>query len=217
MYKKLLLVLLSIITIQTAKAQTEKGSQNLGLTFGVSTTNTNARAFNNATNSLGDNMKIKLTTYSIVPEYNYFIANKLDIGVGLGYSYNRSKSYSGEIANNDQIYKSFFSTISLRKYFLFDNKIGIRTGPYLSYGKSKQSYEDSNNQYISSVNSDIYGGGLGLDFVYYPAKNIGLAAGLGKLTYFHQKDTGSSVGTSNTFNLSFVDNLSLSVYYVFGK
>jgi hypothetical protein len=67
MYKKLLLVLLSIITIQAAKAQTEKGSQSLGLSFGVSTTNTNTRAFDYSTNSLGDNLKIKLTSYSIIP------------------------------------------------------------------------------------------------------------------------------------------------------
>jgi hypothetical protein len=39
MYKKLLLVFLSIIAINAAQAQTEKGNQSLGLNFGLSTNN----------------------------------------------------------------------------------------------------------------------------------------------------------------------------------
>jgi hypothetical protein len=98
---------------------------------------------------------------------------------------------------------------------LFDNKIGIRTGPYFGYQKSKSSYIYTTNQ--DNYSNDIYQGGLSMDFVYYPAKNIGLAAGLGNLSYAHQKNIGYNEGSSNTFSLSFANSLSLSVYYVFGK
>ncbi len=50
MYKKLLLVVLSVITLQTVKAQTEKGSQNLGFSFGISTQNSKIQTFNSQTN-----------------------------------------------------------------------------------------------------------------------------------------------------------------------
>jgi hypothetical protein len=217
MYKKLLLVAVSIITIQTAKAQTEKGSQNLGLGFNVSTTSSNASYFSSYTNSYGANIKGKQTWYSIAPSYSYFIADKLDIGTSLSYGSSNTKYDPALNTTTKETSKGFNGSIFLRKYFLYDNKIGIRTGPYLSYGKTKQTstYTDSQNNYNSDI--DSYGGGLSLDFVYYPAKNIGLAAGLANLGYAHQKSKGYNEGSSNTFNLSMVNNLSLSVFYAFGK
>ncbi|WPU94236.1 hypothetical protein SNE25_01690 [Mucilaginibacter sabulilitoris] len=212
MYKKILLVILSVITLQAAKAQTEKGSQNLGVTFGVSTANTKLNSLN-FDNTI-DHNNVKQKDYSISPDYSYFIADKLDIGVGLGYAYSNSK-YNSDYDVHEQTGKSFTSIISLRKYFLFDNKIGIRTGPFLSYQKTKGSNIYPTN--TSKYNSDYYAGGVSLDFVYYPTKNIGLAANLGNVRYAHQKSTGAMEGTNNSFNLNFTDNLALSVYYVFGK
>ncbi|MDN5288681.1 MAG: hypothetical protein JWR38_4955 [Mucilaginibacter sp.] len=217
MYKKLLLIVLSIITIQAAKAQTEKGSQSLGLGFGVSTQSSNTSYYSNYTNSYGTNSKGKQTSYSITPSYSYFIADKLDIGTSLSYGGSNTKYDPALNSQTKQTSRGFDASIFLRKYFLYDNKIGIRTGPYLNYEKAKQTitYTES----LNNINSDIdnYGGGLSLDFVYYPSKNIGLAAGLANLGYLHQKSTGYNQGSSNTFNLSLVNNLSLSVFYAFGK
>jgi len=213
MYKKLLLVVLSVITLQAAKAQTEKGNQLLGATFGVSFTNSNSRtAFDN---TISDNSKGKLTSYSISPSYSYFIADKLDIGASVGYSYSNQKydpAFSSQIQQQN---KNFSATIFLRKYFLFDNKIGIRTGPYLGYQKQKQLYVYTSNE--NNYNSDSYGGGVNMDLVYFPSKNIGLAAGLANLSYQHQKFTGNSLGNANTFSLNFVNSFILSAYYAFGK
>ena len=217
MYKKLLLVVLSVIALQSVKAQTEKGSQNLGLSFGVSTQNSNTSYYSSYTNSYGTNSKGKQTSYNIAPSYSYFIADKLDIGASLSYGQSNTKYDPAINTSTKQTSRGFDASIFLRKYFLYDNKIGIRTGPYLSYEKAKQTstYTDSQN----NINSDIdnYGGGLNLDFVYYPTKNIGLAAGLANLSYRHQKNKGYMEGSSNTFNLSMVNNLTLSIYYVFGK
>ncbi|NHA06194.1 hypothetical protein G7092_20465 [Mucilaginibacter sp. HC2] len=214
MYKKLLLVVLSVITLQTVKAQTEKGSQQLGATVAFSTSTSNNQTYLSYNNTYSGNVKSKATSYSIFPSYSYFIADRLDVAVGLGYGYTRiTNEPNNNNANSNN--KNYIGTISLRKYFLFDNKIGIRTGPYLTYQKTKNSYAYSSNSSIS--NSDNYGGGLGADFVYFPAKNIGLAAGLANLNYTHSKNKGDSVGSSDNFNLSFVNNLQLSIYYVFGK
>jgi hypothetical protein len=215
MYKKLLLVFVSIITINAAKAQTEKGNQSLGLSFGFSTTDFKTRDFNYSTNDYDPEVKGKRNNYTIAPSYSYFIADKLDIGLAVGYSYSSQKYDTNIYSSQNQSGKSFFSSINLRKYFLYDNKIGIRTGPYLSYQRNNQSYTyNNNNQPNYNTNSNVYTGGVGLDFVYYPLKKLGLAAAMGNLNYSHQNTNGSTDGTYNSFNLSFANSLIFSVNYI---
>jgi hypothetical protein len=215
MYKKILLVFVSIIAIQTAKAQTEKGSQSLGLRFGVGTQSSNLRSFNYSTNAYDPNVHGKSTSYSIEPTYSYFIADNLDLGLSVGYSSNTQK-YDTEMPSylREQKSNSFFTSVYLRKYFLYDNKIGIRTGPRFIYQKSKSStLYDEGQKYNYDYNS--YTGGVGLDFVYFPLKKLGLMAGLGGADYTHQTNTGESKGTSNQFSLNFANSLILSVNYMF--
>lgn len=212
MYKKLFLTFVSIIAIHTAKAQTEKGSQMLGASFGFSTSSSNTKFFNNSTNAYDPSVHGKIKSYNIAPSYSYFIADKLDLGGSVGFG-GSSQKYSGT-SYADQKSHGFNSSIYLRKYFLYDNKIGIRTGPYLSYESTYQEYSDNP---VVKNHSDIYGGGIGLDFIYFPVKKLGLAARLGSANYYHQKSDENILGTSNSFNLSFVNSLSLSVNYVFGK
>jgi hypothetical protein len=141
----------------------------------------------------------------------------LDIGTSLSYGQSITKYDPALNTATKSTSKGFSGSIFLRKYFLYNDKIGIRTGPYFSYENAKQTsdYVDPINNNNSNI--DHYGGGLNLDFVYYPAKNIGLAARLADLSYAHQKSKGYVEGSSNTFNLSMVNNLTLSIYYVFGK
>jgi hypothetical protein len=217
MYKKIFLVFVSIVAIQTVKAQTEKGSQMLGVSFGFSTSSSDSKSLNTNDNTYGVNSHGKQTTYNFATNYSYFIADKLDIGASIGYGQSKQE-YTN--SSNWPLQKShgFNSSIYLRKYFLYDNKIGIRTGPYLMYANSKQTYlnSDFTPGYYSSDN-DIYNGGIGLDFVYFPIKRLGLAAGMGNISYTHQITDGYSKGTSNSFGLNFANSLNLSVNYVFGK
>ncbi|MET3977706.1 hypothetical protein ABIB62_000274 [Mucilaginibacter sp. UYP25] len=215
MYKKLLLVCVSVIAIQTAKAQTQKGSQMLGASFGVSTSSDDSRSFDPNTNAYGDNFHSKKTSYNFYPNYSYFIADNLDLGITVGYG--RSKQENENALNSFSVQKShgFGAGVYLRKYVLYDNKIGIRTGPYLNYlyGAQDASYDTSPS--YNDYSYKIYSGGVSLDFVYFPVKKLGLAAGLGNLSYVHQTNDGSIKGTYNAFNLSFANALSLSVNYVF--
>lgn len=218
MYKKLLLAFVSIISINTVKAQTEKGSQMLGASFGFSTTSSNLKALNNDVSTYGDNIHGKQTSYNFAPEYSYFIADKLDLGVSVGYGQSKLDYSNNTSMPTYQKTHNFTSAIYLRKYFLYDNKIGIRTGPYLNYTNSKQTflYSDATASYYNTTN-DIYTGGIGLDFVYFPIKKLGLAARMGNINYSHQISDGSSKGTSNSFNLNFINSLALSLNYVFGN
>lgn len=217
MYKKLLLAFVSIIAIQTVKAQTEKGSQMLGVSFGVSTTSSNSKVIDYNTNAL-TNVHGSGTNYNIAPTYSYFIADKLDIGLSAGYSHQKQDYDTNLYYPSNTKQDAFNAGIYLRKYFLYDNKIGVRTGPMFNYqhGKSIQKYlsnPESNSENISNT----YSGGLGLDFVYFPVKRLGLTATLGGLTYAHQDVKGPTPASYNSFNASFANAFVFSVNYVFGN
>jgi hypothetical protein len=216
MYKKLLLVFVSIIAIQTAKAQTEKGAQSLGLSFGVSTQSSDTKSFNYSDNTYGPITHGKATSYFIAPNYSYFIADKLDIGVSAGYNNSKQISDNNQYSPQNYSQNSFSGSVYLRKYFLYNNKIGIRTGPQFTYQRSNTKQEFSYNPtIISDTHNNVYTGGIGLDFVCFPLKQLGLTARLGGAYYSHQKSTGSTEGTYNDFSLSFANVLNLSVNYNF--
>nr|WP_067057534.1 hypothetical protein [Mucilaginibacter sp. L294] len=218
MYKKLLLAFVSIIAIQSAKAQTEKGSQMLGASFGVSTSSSDSKYLDYNNNTYGPNVHGKTTSYSIAPNYSYFVADKLDVGVSVGYSYLKNDYDDSNFAPQHQRDNSFNAGIYLRKYFLYDNKIGIRTGPLFNYQTSKtiQSNEVT-PQYDSQRKTNSYTGGIGLDFVYFPIKRIGLTAALGGINYSHQEVKGTNPASYNNFNASFANGFIFSINYVFGN
>jgi len=216
MKKIILVVLLCGTAIQTSFAQTEKGSQNIGVSFGVYTNNSTASGTDYNTGIVTD-YKSKNTSYSIAPSYSYFVADKLDIGITAGYSYynsNYDTYYASAIKQTDQKYTG---GIFLRKYILFKDKIGIRTGPIFEYSKNTQKANQtllSGEQTHFERNYETYSGGVRLDVVYFPIKKIGLAASVGNIYYSHQKAYGNDHGTSDSFQASFVNGLYFSFYYV---
>ncbi|GAA4327958.1 hypothetical protein GCM10023149_31730 [Mucilaginibacter gynuensis] len=216
MNKRFAMLVLGFIAFKTATAQTEKGTQNLGATFGITTSKTTYDYPDAET----VNYDYKSTNYQIIPNYSYFIADKLDLNVNAGFAYTKTTNDAPNASPVEQNGKTWSASVGLRKYFLFDNKIGIRTGPYLGYSHNNANYSafaGTNNE--SNTKTQTYTGGLNLDFVFYPVKNIGLAARLADLSYSHQRINNSSNPTSkaNTFNFSVTNNILLSVYYVFGK
>ncbi|MES2267954.1 MAG: hypothetical protein V4520_14430 [Bacteroidota bacterium] len=215
MYKKLLLVFVSVIAIQTAKAQTQKGSQMLGASFGFSTSSSDSKPLDANTNTYGSNVHSKTTSYNVYPNYSYFIADNLDLGFTVGYGRSKQENTDNTGLQNLQKSHTFSAGAYLRKYVLYDNKIGIRTGPYVnySYGKQETAYSYYATQY--NYSNKIYAGGVGLDFVYFPVKKLGLAARLGNINYVYQTTDGSNKGTYKAFNLNFVDAVDFSVNYVF--
>jgi hypothetical protein len=107
----------------------------------------------------------------ISPNYSYFVANNIDISASAGYfKLNLEENYNDNTIRKNRQH-GFNAQISARKYFLFENKIGIRTGPYAYYNNSTNKYDNSGNSTSKYTNSD-YGGGILLDFVYYPSKKL---------------------------------------------
>lgn len=212
MKKLLVVMLLCGVAIQASYAQTEKGTQNLGLSFGVSTSTTKYPT------GYPDNVvysETKNNTYAIAPLYSYFVADKLDISIEAGLSLTNLDNSNFDVVQKQRL-TSLSGTIQLRKYFLFNDKIGVRTGPTFTYQRGKRSFETTPDYEQPSVNSDTYTGGLRLDFVYYPFKKLGVASTISNVNYSYSKSRQDQYKTtSKAFNANFVNSLNLSFFYIF--
>lgn len=228
MNKKLTLIIFALIGSITLKAQTQKGDQLLGgnIGFSIANGNTDYANFNNS--SYNYSGKTKTNSFSIGPNYSFFIADDLDLGASAGYATQKT-TYNYSVYNpattilvNENKIQSVSGSVYLRKYFLYKQKIGVRTGPYAQYYSSK--YQ---NTYLdpSAVNNNTQKGytvnaGLILDLVYFPTRRIGIASNLGSLAYSHydiknDSQSFSNHDKSNTFGLGFTSALNLSVFYCF--
>lgn len=220
MRKALFLIAVLLLTALVSHAQTEKGSQTLGADLGFTYLKNTGATINPYDNSIY-NSSNKTTRFNIGPSYSYFIGDKLDLGASLSYSQN---TYSYPPGNNleKQSERDFGGAVYLRKYFMFQEKIGLRAGPRVGYYHdiNKITYEPSNAIYNQDSKTDNFVGGLNLDLVYYPSKHLGFTASLANLYYTHFKSDFGTQGNAkgDNFNASFInDGLSLSVFYAFGK
>jgi hypothetical protein len=218
MKKVLLLIPAFLLAFQISKAQTEKGSQTLGVNVGFNYQKSKNLSINPYDNS-SFNSTIKTTGFSIGPNYSYFIADKLDIGANLNYAgYSLDDNSPNYPTNRDS--HEYSAQIFLRKYFMYGNKLGIRTGPYFGYGRynTKYTYSGADVIYNNSEKINGYSAGINLGLVYYPSKSLGVSANLANLSYNHTKSDNDKQGngSSDNFNANFIsNNLALSVFYVF--
>lgn len=217
MKRSLILIPVFLFLVQISKAQTEKGSQTLGVNLNFSYYDQSGVNVNPYDNSLAEQSN-KFTMFSVGPAYSYFIADNLDLGATLNYSLTNNKNAPNSLEQDN---KNYGGTLFLRKYVLYKNKIGFRIGPYLGYsiGDQKFIYTGPNSIYNSDAKSHTYEGGADLDLVYYPTKHLGVSISLANLDYQHTRTNSGAQGFSNEdgMNFDFVNNnLAVSLLYVFG-
>jgi hypothetical protein len=219
--KKIILFIVAIVfAAQLTKAQTEKGTQNLGVD--VSYANETQNQFNiDPVNSSTTTQSTKYNSFNAGPTYSYFVASKLDVGVALDYFYAHN-NYGINSYPTIESQRFYQGEIFVRRYFMCTDKFGFRAGPYFGYeqGTLNETYPPSNVIYNEKAKVNSYFGGINLGLVYYPAKHLGVSATLANLEYTHYKQNSGPLGNDNGNNLdlSFVnDNLGLSVFYVFGR
>jgi len=220
MRKLMILTAAFLFAVQISKAQTEKGDQTLGINLGftaqqVTNTNTNPVVYPVS------NTTYQYRNFSAGPNYSYFIGDKLDLGAALSYGTSSATNTDG-VDVTKQNMKNYSAAIFIRKYFMYHDKIGFRMGPQFGYtgGSNKLTYSQQPAADNQNSTSNGYSAAFRLDFVYYPAKNIGLSATIANLEYDHTKDNNHNMGTGKTdnLNLDFINNgLNLSVFYVFGN
>jgi len=227
MNKFLILIAAFLFIFKVSDAQTEKGNQTLGVNLGFSY-NQYANDITTSGQASTGTFNSKITTFSIGPNYSFFIADKLDLGTSLSYMALTNKTSDNDNNNNGlikQTNNTFDGKIFLRKYFLYANKIGIRTGPFIGYSRNEQkgTWDVADAANNSKVVSNSIEAGANLDLVYYPSHRFGVAATLANLEYDHytQKnsyDINTENSKGNNVNFNFINNgLTLSVFYVFGS
>ena len=227
MKKVSILITVFLFAFLNSKAQTEKGAQTLGLNIGFSYDNSNNFTIYPTANSTST-LNTKTGSYNIGPTYSYFIADKLEIGGALSYSASKltyvAESYATTNDNypTKEITNNFSGEVFIRKYFMYKNMIGFRTGGYLGYSNGNQTntYTPTYAAYNYNSKTTYYSGGANLDLVYYPSKKIGVAATIANLEYYHYNANNTTQGHDNGDNVtfSFINNaLSFSVFYVFGN
>jgi hypothetical protein len=221
MKKLMLLIAAFVFVYQASQAQTEKGTQTLGAGLGFTyTKNDQVNIDPYDQSATTDNSKS--TSFNIGPTYSYFIADKLDFGALVQYQSDITNSNPNTYNDiTKQVNRYYGASIFLRKYFMYTNKIGLRTGPYINYEKVTTKYDYSGSNAVNNLNSnqDIIDGGFGLDLVYYPSKHLGISATIANLSYEHDKinnaDQGN--GSANYVNFDFINSgLTFSVFYAFG-
>jgi len=219
MKKNLILAAVFLFAAKIATAQTERGTQNLGLNLSVANQDQTGTQLNYNNYSLYST-SAKTTQLSIGPNYSYFIADKLDLGADLSYSHFYT-SESPDAMPEKQVQNSFGGDIFLRKYFMCSDKLGFRAGPYVGYSKMTSNYTYTTpypGDIDHSTTQSVYGG-VKLDLVYYPSKHLGVSATLANAEYSHDKLNNGSVGgnSSNNYSLALLTTgVGISVFYAFG-
>lgn len=200
--------MLLCVASSAAFAQTEKGTQNIGASFSLQNSDSKNTSFNGTTTTTD---KVKLNVYNGSINYSYFAADKLDVGVFAGYGFQKNRQ-DNNVYDYTQKFESLFAGVQLRKYILFNDKIGIRTGPSFQYSRDKQTStfnEEPGN--VTTTNS--YTGRVGLDFVFYPTKHLGITSNIANVAYSHSKSTGYNTGSANNFSANLVNYLNLGFFY----
>jgi hypothetical protein len=227
MKKTLLFIAAFLCSYQLSIAQTEKGIQIAGLDLGYGFNNSNSVIINPGNNNSVATLNSKASNFNIGPGYSYFIADNFSIGSAIFWSGSNVTTITPAIATTNYNYATkqtvtnYSGQLFADKYFVHKNKIGFRTGAYIGYGIEKQvtnyssyySFDDLNS------NSNYYFGGVYLDLVYYPMKKMGMSARLANLSYEHYNNNNTTQGHNSGDELNFSDisdNLSLSIFYVFG-
>ncbi|MES2276291.1 MAG: outer membrane beta-barrel protein [Bacteroidota bacterium] len=217
--KKILIAIIALLCVsKISNAQTEKGNQTLGVNLSYSYIKSSNYSTNSGSGPATQTNNNK--SFNIGPDYSYFIADNLDLGVSLQYGTNsQDNGYNNQYAN--QHGHGYGADLFLRKYCLYDHKVGIRAGGHVGYTYGYTQYANSGNNsfYDYSSKSNSYIAGAGLELVYYPAKKLGVAASMGNISYTHAKvDSGNQGSTKlDNFNFSFINNgLTMSAFYTFG-
>jgi len=218
MNKFLILIAAFLLTIQFSNAQTTAGTQNLGFNLGYYSTKANNLFVNPGYST--ETYVNRTTDFNIGPSYAWFVADNLDIGGIFFYaSFTDSNSggYTGGFINETN--KQWGATAFIRKYFLYQNKIGFRTGLYVGYDREALNTTNvpSQSVYNQNTSTNNYSTALRFDIVYYPLKHFGIAAILANVSYNSYRSNNVTEGATsgNSINANFTNGLALSMVYIF--
>ncbi len=160
------------------------------------------------------------TNFSLIPDVEYFLADNLSVGIGIGYTLNKSKT---ENSISETISKNGMFTISpyLKKYFSLGDRAYFygQAQASLGFGKTTIETKSGSTTVTTERNSSMFSIGVIPGFRYDISDKVGLEAGIGFLGFTQDVDKSKNGNTNrrditNTFSFRFVPNsLSLGIRY----
>lgn len=124
--------------------------------------------------------------FSFIPQFHYFVGNKLSVGLGIGYSLNKEPNDNSNASNEDQLFNktglfivqpmvSYYVSLGDKFYYVPRFYIGFGTGKY------KEELGDDRTE-----DTDVSGLSAGLaliNFEFKPTDRIGIMFNAGNLEY----------------------------------
>lgn len=160
-------------------------------------------------------------SFSIVPEFHYFVADKFSIGSGIGYSL--TKDPNGEYEDNEDE-DVLFNKLGLfifqpvaQYYVSLGDKFYYVPRFYIGFGVGKYKQELGQNQ-TYDLNASVFNIGLSLlNFEFKPVDKIGIRFSAGDLDYKSTciKDDDDAKNISREFGLNLNLGATIGFNYYF--
>lgn len=203
MLKKLFIFTSFIAVVGTVSAQTTKGTLYVGggLGFDASSKKENLSGTGSSITIEGP----KSTSFSIVPGVGYFIADKLAIGMDLGFYFHSQKTPDENNVNDytKVTQNTFVLTPYARKFFMLSDSFGFTGTLELSIGIGSSTREERNRNVTiisKGPNTRTLGFGVRPGIVFFPTSQVGLEANFGFVGFSSvtaKKDLGNGATVKN--------------------
>lgn len=212
--KKVVIYVIMCIIPAKAFNQISQGSFVTGGEFSYQVTSNKTEQGNNTTDGP------TRTKFSLIPNIEYFVADNLSAGIGIGYAMTKSLT-KGQNSQTTIKNGTFIVSPYVKKYFNIGDQAYFFGQAILNLGFGKETSEFKSGTVTTKneENSNSFGIGIVPGFRYDVSEKIGLEAGIGFIGFTQHVDKSGS-GTnerrdiSNTFQFSIVPNtLTLGIRY----
>lgn len=195
--KKLIIISVFMVIASSLFAQ-QKGDMVVSGSLSYSTTNLISKEGSTSTVQKGKR------SFTILPSFEYFVCNKLAVGLGLGYSL--EKEPNGQSDQQDQLFDKngmFIIQPMVNYYIGISDKFYYVPGIYAGVGFGKVKSEINRNS-TEDYNYTAFSLGLSIvRFEYKPVDKIGISFSCGELNYTAVTQKEDDVKNSNrNFNLN---------------
>ncbi|MDE5612689.1 MAG: hypothetical protein K2I90_11820 [Odoribacter sp.] len=128
-----------------------------------------------------------LRSFSIIPEFHYFVSDRFSIGAGIGYALTKTPNGSYDMDDDEDVLFNklgFFVFQPVAQYYVsLNDKFYYVPRFYIGFGVGKYKEEQGRNTSYD-LNASVFNIGLSLlNFEFKPADKIGIRFSAGDLDY----------------------------------
>jgi hypothetical protein len=235
--KKIIFLIVIVVTCSRAKAQIAKGTMMLGSSFSIYSQN--QRDINTDTNRNTNTYDNKSTNINIDLRYGYFVNDHVMLGIFAGYGINQTRgkqvydNYNNPSNNSNQNNASNNHTISggiFARYYkmLGSSRFGIYGQVSCSYGGGKTKSNSAFTGPLAQVSNETHGDHtqfstyINPGIVYFINNRFAIETSFGSAGYYARRTKTyngniKTEGTSGAFNASLaLQSLNFGFNFYFG-